>query len=99
MTPRLHKISRRTGEHTFVMESALGDSFAMRVNQRIELEKVNDVINVKMRKTLEGRCEQTTIMIDQAMGIVDVPNKLKRKSSSPLVDSDSDEDMLENVER
>lgn len=63
------------------METALGDLFAARMSQRLELEKIeDDLIVVRVLKNCSGRGGITTIKIDQESGIVDVPNELKRKS-------------------
>ncbi|CAG9800108.1 unnamed protein product [Chironomus riparius] len=80
MTPVLYK-TEGTNEKKFIMETALGDLFAARMSQRIELEKIDDdVIIVKVWKNCAGRGNLTTIKIDQESGIIDVPNTLKRKS-------------------
>jgi len=95
MTPVLYK-TRGTKEKRFVMETALGDLFATRMSQRIELEKVeNDVIMVKVWKNCAGRGGLATIKIDQESGIVDVPNKLKRKSEEEYYN----EEVRENIAR
>lgn len=80
MTPVLYRIEG-TNEKKFVMETALGDLFATRMSQRLELEKIeSDVIVVRVWKNCSGRGGLTTIKIDQESGIIDVPNPLKRKS-------------------
>ncbi|XP_070494805.1 meiotic recombination protein DMC1/LIM15 homolog [Chironomus tepperi] len=80
MTPIQYRTDD-TNEKKIVMDTALGDHFAARMSQRIELEKIeDDVIIVKVWKNCAGRGGLTTVKIDQESGIIDVPNTLKRKS-------------------